>query len=95
MAEHHYDIYTPQGEGSLAVKLISGFLVLLLALVSFQVYKAWKDPYSYSKEVYNSALKAYKLFPEGEKFYKTAVESSIQVYKFKTKLINSYGYEGD
>jgi len=95
MAEHHYDIYTPQGEGSLAVKLISAFLVLLLTLVSFQIYRAWKDPYSYSKEVYNSALQAYKLFPEGERFYKTAVESSIRVYKFKTKLINSYGYEGD
>jgi len=95
MAEHHYDIYTPQGEGSLAVKLISGFLVLLLTLVSFQIYRVWKNPYSYSKEVYNSALQAYKLFPEGEKFYKTAVESSIQVYKFKSKLINSYGYEGD
>jgi len=91
----HYQIYTPQGEGNLAVKLISGFLVLLLFLVGFQVYKAFKDPYKYSKEVYNSALQAYKLFPEGEKFYKTAVESSIQVYKFKTKLINSYGYDND
>jgi hypothetical protein len=89
--QYPFDEIKPQGQASLARQLLGLLILLWISLIGYQTFQAYSHPYEYAKEVYTNAELAYKLFPEGQDFYKTAVEKAIALYKLKTKLIES-GY---
>jgi len=97
MAEENYpfDEVKPSGQASKFKRVLGGIILIWFLLVGFQVFKAWEDPYGYAESVYKYAKKAYDYFPEGERFYRKAVEESIRLYKLKETLLKSYPYRGE
>jgi len=89
--QYPFDELKPQGQASLARQLIGLLILLWIGLIGYQMFQAYTHPYEYAKDIYKNAEIAYKLFPEGESFYKEAVNRAIELYKLKIKLTES-GY---
>ena len=97
MTEENYpfDEVKPSGQASKFKRILGAIILIWLLFLGFQVFKAWDNPYDYAESVYKYARKAYEYFPEGERFYRKAVEESIRLYKLKEALLKSYPYRGE